>query len=84
MGCACQRDEAMNPNPDDHPLMRLRQEWLMSGLLFLVLMVIALFFTLRNGEQTDTGVLLGLAGLGVLLFKLGDLVIVAIGELRRR
>lgn len=74
----------MKISPDDHPLMRLRQEWLVTGVLFLVLIVVALVITARGGDPADTGVLLGLAALGVLLFKLGDLVIVAIGELRRR
>lgn len=74
----------MKFSPDDHPLMRLRQEWMISGALFLVLIIVALVLTARGGEPADSGVLLGLAALGVLLFKLGDLIIVAIGELRRR
>ncbi len=64
--------------------MRLRQEWLVSGILFLALIIVALVISARGGDPADTGVLLGLAAIGVLLFKLGDLVIVAIGELRRR
>ena len=74
----------MKFNPDDHPLMRLRQEWIVTGLLFMVLIAAALAFTMQGGEQASTGIILGLAGLGVLLFKLGDLLIIAIGELRRR
>lgn len=74
----------MKLTPDDHPLNALRQEWIASGIGFLVLMVVAIVVTLRSDPDSDTGLLIGVAAVGILLFKLGDLVLVMIGELRRR
>lgn len=74
----------MKPHQDDHPLQRLRHEWFMTGGIFLLLIVVAILVILRVPDGREMGLLLGLAAIGTLLFKLGDLVIIAIGELRRR
>ena len=69
---------------DDRHLQALRQEWIVTAGVFGLLVAIGLVVSFRLPDQQDTGVLLGIAALGVLLFKLGDLLLVAIGELRRR
>ena len=68
----------------DRPVQELRQDWLSSGIAFLVLLGIAVAVTLLRPEGAQTGILIGIAALGILIFKLGELAIIAIGELRRR
>jgi hypothetical protein len=72
------------PDPLDRPVQALRHEWFVTAGVFLFLIAVAVLVSLRSSPEDDTGLLIGVAALGVLLFKLGDMLVIAIGELRRR
>lgn len=69
--------------PPDRPVLELRHEWFVTAGIFVFLMAAAVLVTRTSAPEDDTGILIGIAAVGVLLFKIGDMLVILIGELRR-
>ncbi len=69
---------------NDRSLQDLTREWTNLGMIVAVMLVVALGLSQAEVVNLGSSILIGLAGIGLLLLKLGEMLLILIGEMRRR